>query len=89
MNHDKKQNTLLVCTDFQDQNKRGRANFISKGLLFPEFKFELKERKFMTIEEIETLSSLVMDNITNLRVPEMLPATEDALGLVYKLRREL
>jgi len=30
-----------------------------------------------------------MDSITNLRVPEMLPATEDMLGLVYKLRREL
>jgi len=41
LNHDQKQNTLSVCKDFQDQNKSG-ANFISKGLLFPEFKFELK-----------------------------------------------
>jgi len=30
-----------------------------------------------------------MDSITNLRFLEMLPATEDELGLVYKLRREL
>jgi hypothetical protein len=43
----------------------------------------------MTIEEIQPESLVVMDSITNLRVPEMLPATEDALGIVYKLRREL
>jgi hypothetical protein len=30
-----------------------------------------------------------MDGITNLTVPEMLPAMEDALGLAYKLWREL
>ena len=54
LNHDQKQNTLYVRKDFQDQNKRG-ANFISKGLLLPEFKFELKERTFMNYRRDPTL----------------------------------